>query len=142
MTYENKTMLQRLHSMLTGQFSFTNFVFGTLVSRDPLDSHKDKYSGSLLQPKCHHLESQVTKTVEDYFIENWPFSDEKAVRKFRDAGFSRVTCYYFPGALDERIEFACRLLTLLFLIDGMSLPNDVKLTILTDFYRCFRGYVI
>ena len=69
-------------------------------------------------PKCHHLEPQITAEVDGYFIEHWPFRNEKAVQKFRDAGFSRVTCCYYPEALDDRIHFGCRLLTLLFLIDG------------------------
>lgn len=56
--------------------------------------------------------------VEQFFIKNWHFTDEKAVQKFCAAGFSRVTCCYFPNAKDDRIGFACRLLTLLFLIDG------------------------
>lgn len=68
--------------------------------------------------KCHRLEPQVTAEVDGYFVQNWPFPNQKAVQKFRDAGFSRVTCCYYPEALDDRIHFACRLLTLLFLIDG------------------------
>ena len=30
----------------------------------------------------------------------------------------QVTCLYFPMGKDDRIEYACRLLTVLFLIDG------------------------
>ena len=80
---------------------------------------KDAPPPSYLEPKCHPLEAQVTKEVDRYFIQHWPFSDDRAAQKFRAAGFSRVTCCYFPEAHDDRIEFACRLLTLLFLIDGL-----------------------
>ena len=62
-------------------------------------------------PKCHPLEPQVTEEVDGYFIKNWPFPNQKAIQKFRGAGFSRVTCCYYPEALDDRIHFACRLLT-------------------------------
>jgi hypothetical protein len=72
------------------------------------------------KPRCHPKEPEVTKEVDDYFVKNWPFPNEKAIQKFHDAGFSRVTCCYYPEALDDRIHFACRLLTLLFLIDGKS----------------------
>lgn len=75
---------------------------------------------SSLVPKCHPLEPKVTEEVDSYFIQHWPFPNAKAIQKFRDAGFSRVTCCYYPEALDDRIHFACRLLTLLFLIDGMK----------------------
>jgi hypothetical protein len=73
---------------------------------------------SHLRPHCHHLEKQVTQEVNAYFLEHWPFPDERTRKKFVNAGFSTVTCWYFPKALDDRIHFACRLLTLLFLIDG------------------------
>ncbi|KAI1325881.1 Aristolochene synthase in complex with 12,13-Difluorofarnesyl diphosphate [Xylariaceae sp. FL0255] len=65
----------------------------------------------------HPLHERVVKEVDGYFLQHWPFPDEKARKKFIAAGFSRVTCFYFPKALDDRIHFACRLLTLLFLID-------------------------
>lgn len=72
-----------------------------------------------LEPKCHPHEPQITKEVDGYFIKHWPFHDDRAIQKFRAAGFSRVTCCYYPEALNDRIHFGCRLLTLLFLIDGM-----------------------
>ncbi len=72
----------------------------------------------LIEPSCHPLEPQITEEVNSYFVEHWPFPNEKAVQKFKDAGFSRVTCCYYPKALNDRIGFGCHLLTLLFLIDG------------------------
>lgn len=74
---------------------------------------------SLFVGRCHPLEHQVTKEVNEYFIKHWPFENPEAVRKFCDAGYPRAACYNYPDALDDRIHFACRLLTLLFLIDGM-----------------------
>lgn len=73
-----------------------------------------------VEARCHHLEPQVSEEVDSYFIQNWPFPDTEAVTRFKVARFSQVTCYYYPDALDDRIHFACRLLTLLFLIDGCT----------------------
>ena len=69
-------------------------------------------------PMCHPRVSEVSKEVDGDFLERWCFPTEKAKKKFLAAGFSRVTCLYFPLALDDRIHFACRLLTILFLVDG------------------------
>lgn len=71
-------------------------------------------------PYCHPRVEEVSREVDGYFLEHWEFPNAKAERVFVNAGFSRVTCLYFPLAKDDRIHFACRLLTLLFLIDGMG----------------------
>ncbi|KAL8970448.1 MAG: hypothetical protein Q9197_003798 [Variospora fuerteventurae] len=86
---------------------------------------------SRFKPLCHPREKEVTKEVDQYFIDNWGFENEKQIQKFIDAGFSTVTCWYFPQALDDRIHFACRLLTVLFLIDGTSLSTLPLQPILT-----------
>lgn len=77
-------------------------------------------SPTLFVPICHPRVGPVTAEVDGYFLKHWNFPNEKARQKFVNAGFSRVTCLYFPLALDDRIHFACRLLTVLFLIDGES----------------------
>lgn len=76
-------------------------------------------SPSRFLAECHPLEKEITAEVDGYFLEHWPFKTDKERKKFVAAGFSRVTCLYFPKALDDRIGFASMLLTLLFLIDGM-----------------------
>ena len=68
--------------------------------------------------KIHPSVESISAEVDGYFLKHWPFQSEKDRRKCLAAGFSRVTCLYYPLALDDRIHFACRLLTLLFLIDG------------------------
>ncbi|KAJ9306248.1 hypothetical protein DTO217A2_4182 [Paecilomyces variotii] len=75
--------------------------------------------GSLFQPKIHPLVDKVSREVNDYFLQHWAFEDEPARKKFIAAGFSKVTCLYYPLALNDRIHFACRLLTLLFLVDDL-----------------------
>lgn len=76
---------------------------------------------SRLVAKCHRLEKQITAEVDGYFLAHWPFKNDREREKFVAAGFSRVTCLYFPMSMDERMHLACRLLTILFLIDGMLL---------------------
>lgn len=75
---------------------------------------------ALFTPQIHHRVAEVAAEVDAYFLKNWPFQDDKTKNKFVGAGFSHVTCLYFPAAMDERIAFACRLLALLFLVDGKS----------------------
>lgn len=69
-------------------------------------------------PMNHPRAEEVSREVDGYFLEHWPFPNDLAKSTFLKAGFSRVTCLYFPLAKDDRIHFACRLLTVLFLIDG------------------------
>lgn len=79
--------------------------------------------------KCQPTVDAVLREVDEYFLRHWPFPSERAGKKFIAAGFSRVTCLYFPLAQDDRIGFACRLLTVLFLIDG-ELPGFLSLSIM------------
>ncbi|KAK6072773.1 aristolochene synthase [Seiridium cupressi] len=74
---------------------------------------------SLFNARCHPAVLQVSREVEEYFLLNWPFQNSSARQRFLDAGFSRVTCLYFPLSKNNRIGSACRLLTLLFLIDDV-----------------------
>ncbi|KAH7322523.1 Aristolochene synthase from penicillium Roqueforti [Stachybotrys elegans] len=70
-------------------------------------------------PLVHPCVEEVTREVDGYFLQHWPFQNEEERRTFVKAGFSKVTCLYFPLAEDDRIHFGCRLLTVLFLIDDV-----------------------
>lgn len=78
---------------------------------------------SAWQPLRHPHCEQVSREVNTYFISEWNFPNEKAERRFLAADFPGATCLYFPLAKDDRIHFACTLLTVLFLIDGEKLPG-------------------
>ncbi|KAK1542486.1 aristolochene synthase [Colletotrichum paranaense] len=69
--------------------------------------------------KIHPREREVSAEVNGFFLNHWPFADAKSRKKFVAAGFPQVTCFYYPTALNDRISFACYLLTLLFLIDDL-----------------------
>ncbi|KAF4806476.1 Aristolochene synthase [Colletotrichum siamense] len=64
---------------------------------------------SALAPICHPLVDPVTVEVDAWFLDSWPFPDDKARQKFVAAEFSK----------NDRIAFACRLLAILFLIDDV-----------------------
>lgn len=91
---------------------------------------------TLWTPSCHPQVEHVSLEVNKWFLDNWPFPHDRARQKFVDAGFSWVTCLYYPLAKDDRIHFACRLLTILFLIDGklyQNIPAGDKPSLLTGF---------
>ncbi|KAG8628539.1 hypothetical protein KVT40_004412 [Elsinoe batatas] len=87
---------------------------------DQLDTPSDNLAPSgVWRPAIHPNALEVAGQVEGDFVRDWRFPSEKAMKKFLAAGFSRVTCLYFPMARDDRIPWACRLLTILFLIDDL-----------------------
>ncbi|KAM7188760.1 Isoprenoid synthase domain containing protein [Rhypophila sp. PSN 637] len=59
--------------------------------------------------EIHPRAEEVAQEVDNYFLQNWNFADERARKTFLKAGFSH----------DGRIHYACRLLTVLFLIDDI-----------------------
>lgn len=74
---------------------------------------------SIWTPVSHPRTNEVIAEVDGYFMQHWGFTSDKAKKTFVDAGFSRVTSLYFPESTNDRIHFACRLLTVLFLIDDL-----------------------
>lgn len=94
---------------------------------------------SILKSLCHPLVEQVSKEVDEYFSQHWPFKDDKTRKKFISQGVPRVTCLYCAKALDDRIAFACKLITITFLTDGKCImlqlhafPGCELVLILTD----------
>ncbi|KFA81813.1 hypothetical protein S40288_09724 [Stachybotrys chartarum IBT 40288] len=113
-------------STLTETVSFPTQLFGHSSHSPPVEETIELKNDTLVTPPptewsylCHPRLKEVQDEVDGYFLENWNFPSFKAVRTFLDAKFSEVTCLYFPLALDDRIHFACRLLTVLFLIDDV-----------------------
>lgn len=76
----------------------------------------------------HPLEQEVTKEVDAWFLNNWPFENEQARKKYAAAAFPVVTCNYYPLASKERVTLACQLLTILFLMDGKSRFHNTSTT--------------
>lgn len=111
-----------IHTMTTETLTVMAPMMAPAAKREPLPRVLPfvDIPTSSLTALCHPEVDAVTKEVDDYFLQHWPFPDARSRKKFVNAGFSRVTCLYFPMSLDDRIHFACRLLTVLFLIDGMN----------------------
>lgn len=91
---------------------------GLAPPQNGLSSFKNRVPPSKWQALSHPRSKDVSHEVDSFFLENWNFANEKAKKTFLKAGFSTVTCLYFPLAKSDRIHYACRLLTILFLIDG------------------------
>ena len=100
--------------------NYLSLLLYKMVAKTITDIVVPDVPGCYLQKALTHPRTQdVIEEVDGYFLRHWPFPNAKARNKFVAAGFSRVTCLYFPKALDDRIHYACRLLTILFLVDGM-----------------------
>lgn len=98
---------------------------------------------SAWQSLRHPRADQISGEVNGYFVQHWQFPDFEAEKKFVNAGFPNVTCLYFPLAKGDRIHFACRLLTVLFLIDGkacLEVMHYEKTNVILD--RRARRHVI
>ncbi|KAL4922808.1 isoprenoid synthase domain-containing protein [Aspergillus aurantiobrunneus] len=68
-------------------------------------------------PLCHPRAAELAKEVDIFFLENWDFPNAKSKQTFLKAGFSRAICLFFPLAKNDRLHLACRLSTILFLIN-------------------------
>ncbi|KAI0387389.1 Aristolochene synthase in complex with 12,13-Difluorofarnesyl diphosphate [Hypomontagnella monticulosa] len=82
----------------------------------------------LTHPFCH----LVTKEVNNYFLQHWPFPDDKSRQTFIAADLQRAACWIFPKSLSDRIHLACRLLTLAALVGDhlgrISLEDGAAIT--------------
>ncbi|RDW70664.1 putative aristolochene synthase protein [Aspergillus mulundensis] len=65
----------------------------------------------------HPHADKVVHEVDGYFLHHGRFPNARAKQRFLAAGFSSVVCLYFPLAKNNRIHFACRLLTIFFSVD-------------------------
>ncbi|KAK6984773.1 Aristolochene synthase in complex with 12,13 Difluorofarnesyl diphosphate [Favolaschia claudopus] len=80
---------------------------------------------TIFVPKVHPMRKDISLDVNAYFLGHWPFPNEKARRKFIDSDFCYGLCATWPESVDDRMNHACRLFTLLFLVD--DLLDDMSL---------------
>jgi len=94
-----------------------------------LSSEVEKYDPKKDTPptqfaiKCHPRAAQVTAELDAFFIKYWPFKDEKARESFKAGQYNLWACMALPSAHDDRVHDACKVNTLLFLLDGMTSPT-------------------
>lgn len=100
--------------------SFRNGLSWGSASKN-LPSWYTAVQATRLTPVCHSRVKEVNDEVNSYFLENWPFPNSKSQKGFLGSDFTSCMCYNYPEALDDRIGVACRLIALLFLVDGKSL---------------------
>ena len=75
---------------------------------------------SRFNPKYHPHTEEVCHEHDKYFLTHFPFKNEKAKEEFVATELGKFSCYAFPLADDDRILPAALVMTLYFLIDGMS----------------------
>jgi hypothetical protein len=71
--------------------------------------------------KVHPNTDQITEDVHVFFLQHWPFPNDKARKKFVGGNFAYGLCATWPESTDERMRHACWLFTLLFLMDGIPM---------------------
>ncbi|KAK7000163.1 Aristolochene synthase in complex with 12,13 Difluorofarnesyl diphosphate [Favolaschia claudopus] len=92
---------------------------------DQLPSWMAGLPPTIFIPKIHPLREDITQDVNAFFLAHWPFPNEKARKKFVESDFCYALCATWPESLDDRMRHACRLVTLVFLID--DLLDDMSL---------------
>lgn len=77
----------------------------------------------------HPLYESLKKETDQYFIDNWPFlfpnedNNKKSLDKFLKANYPLCASLYFPQSKDERLRFAARMFSVVFIVDGMFEPT-------------------
>ncbi|KAI0966357.1 Aristolochene synthase, partial [Xylaria arbuscula] len=72
---------------------------------------------SIFKLLCHASYSKIAPEINEYFLKHWNFRNDKSRKKFIAADYPRFVCLSYPLSSDDRIGFACRIITILFLID-------------------------
>ncbi|KAF4492773.1 Aristolochene synthase [Colletotrichum fructicola] len=67
----------------------------------------------------HPHELSVTMLVNNYFLQNWPFPDERSRLKFVAEGLPTWHCCQYPTSLNDRVVVASRFTVMLFLVDDL-----------------------
>ena len=78
---------------------------------------------SSLTPLCHPLVKTLTRQVNDWISSSGHFKSEKEKKRYVGHETARVACLLYPRALDDRLIYACKLITVLFLLDGRHLRS-------------------
>jgi aristolochene synthase len=74
---------------------------------------------TIFTARKHPNTNEVVKHVNNFFLEHWPFKNDKQRERFVDEGYAWFVCINCPMSLDERMHWGCRLLTTGFLIDDL-----------------------
>lgn len=78
----------------------------------------DKPPATILEIKCHPEVEDVCARVDGFFLENWPFPTQQDKNNYTSSELCRWACYALPGSRSDRVDDACKVNILLFLLDG------------------------
>lgn len=70
--------------------------------------------------ECHPRADAVCAELDSFFMEHWPFKDQRERNRFFASQTNRWACFAFPMADDDRLLDTVKVNTLLFLLDGKS----------------------
>ncbi|KIJ30011.1 hypothetical protein M422DRAFT_36729 [Sphaerobolus stellatus SS14] len=73
---------------------------------------------SRISPRLHPKTNEVIPQVDEWFLHHWPFLNEGAFEEYKSTDLALFTCYAAADALDERLELACKLINVAFLVDA------------------------
>jgi aristolochene synthase len=115
-------MVVKQVSVATADASFKSF------KTMPFAEHFNKLQipATAFHVRTHPLTDKVADSVNQFFLDNWSFSSEKERNKFLGADFSRFCAYYFPNSIDDRLHFACEIVTHLFMVDDILETKSLK----------------
>lgn len=68
--------------------------------------------------RLHPSGLRITMEVNNYFLNNWPFPDERTKLQFVAEGLPTWHLCQYPTAREDRVGAACRFMVMLFLVDG------------------------
>ena len=83
-------------------------------------SHSEDVPPTRFAFRCHPRAKEVAAELDDYFLSRWPFKNQKEKNSFIAGRYNMWACMAFPLAHDDRIHHVCKLHTLYFLLDGMT----------------------
>lgn len=111
-------MIQLEHPSPTPEGTLNHVKMGSIYEQwtPPAD-----LKPSIFKPLCHPSYPKIAQETDAFFLKHWNFANDKSRKKFIAADYSRFACLNYPLSLNDRIGFACRIITLLFLTDGESL---------------------
>ncbi|KAI0490081.1 Aristolochene synthase [Xylaria cf. heliscus] len=113
------------------------------MASPPLSKVSDNIPPSLFTVKCHPRVKQINAEHDGYFLQYWPFENQKAREKFIACELSTATCLFYPTARDDRIQLIARLITFFFFVDDLleDMSFDEGLKYNENLISISRGYI-
>lgn len=92
---------------------------------------------TILKSAVHPKADEICQRVEQYFLDNFQFHDEIAKNTFLAQQLPQLACLYCALGTAGRVEYACKLIVILFLANGEL--DDSVINSKTDLLRCTKS---